>query len=53
MLPARSTGLRRESVANVTQIVTADKADLTERAGKLSSAKLELVLSGVDTILGR
>ena len=53
VLPARSTGLRRESVANVTQIVTADKADLTERAGKLSRAKLELVLSGVDTVLGR
>ena len=37
-LPARSTGLRRESVANVTQVVTLDKGDLTQRAGKLSRA---------------
>ena len=53
VLPARSTGLRRESVANVTQIVTLDKSDLTERTGKLSQAKLDLVLSGIDTVLGR
>ncbi len=53
LLPARATGLRRESVANVTQSVTLDKRDLTERAGKLSRAKLELVLSGLDTLTGR
>lgn len=52
-LTARATGLSRESVANVSQIVTVDKAILTERVGKLSSAKLELVLSGIDVVLGR
>jgi mRNA interferase MazF len=53
LLPARATGLRRESVANVTQVVTLDKSDLTERAGKLSRAKLELVLEGLETLVGR
>lgn len=47
------TGLSKESVANVSQIVTLDKTDLTERAGKLPRSKLELVLSGIDVILGR
>jgi mRNA interferase MazF len=52
-LTARATGLPRRSVANVSQIVTLDKADLTERTGRLSPSKLELVLAGVETVLGR
>ena len=52
-LTARSTGLSRDSVANVSQLVTLDKGDLTERAGKLSDAKLGLVLAGIDIVLGR
>jgi mRNA interferase MazF len=52
-LPSSATGLPRESVANVSQVVTLDKTDLTERAGKLSRSKLELVLSGIDAVLGR
>ena len=47
------TGLAKESVANVSQVVTLDKTDLTERTGKLSRAKLELVLAGIDVVLGR
>lgn len=53
VLPARSTGLPRNSVANVTQVVTLDKADLTDRVGKLSAAKMNAVLAGVNTVLGR
>ena len=53
LLPSSATGLPRESVANVSQVVTLDKTDLTERAGKLSRSKLELVLSGIDAVLGR
>jgi len=47
------TGLPRDSVANVSRIVTLDKTTLTERFGKLSAAKLELVLAGIDVVLGR
>ena len=53
LLPPSVTGLPKESVANVSQLVTLDKADLTERTGKLSRTKLELVLSGIDVVLGR
>ena len=52
-LPSTATGLPKDSVANVSQIVTVDKAALTQRMGKLSRAKLELVLSGIDVVLGR
>ncbi len=52
-LTTRATGLPRDSVANVSQVVALDKSILTERVGKLSSAKLDLVLAGIDTVLGR
>jgi mRNA interferase MazF len=52
-LPARLTGLPRESVANVSQIVSVDKDLLSARVGKLPRSKLELVLSGIDTVLGK
>lgn len=49
----RATGLGRDSVANVSQIVAVDKSILTERVGRLPSAKLELVLAGIVMVLGR
>jgi mRNA interferase MazF len=52
-LPSAATGLPKDSVANVSQIVTIEKSELTERVGKLSRAKLELVLAGIDVVLGR
>lgn len=53
LLSAAATGLPKDSVANVSQIVTIDKVALTERVGKLPRAKLDLVLSGIDVVLGR
>jgi mRNA interferase MazF len=52
-LTPAATGLPKESVANVSQVVAVDKALLTERVGKLSKAKLDLVLSGIDIVLDR
>ena len=53
LLSARITGLPKESVANVSQLVTLDREALTERVGALSAKKLELVLLGIDIVLGR
>jgi mRNA interferase MazF len=53
LLPARSTGLSKDSVANVSQIVTVGRSILTERVGHLSRAQLALVLTGIDVVLGR
>ena len=52
-LPARLTGLPKDSVANVTQVVTLDRSSLTDRVGMLPDGKLELVLFGIDVVLGR
>ncbi len=52
-LSARITGLPKDSVANVSQLVTVDKGFLTVRTGKLSLSKLELVLAGIAVILGK
>ena len=53
LLSARTTGLPKDSVANVSQIVSLDKELLTERMGKIPRAKLELILAGLDVIVGR
>ena len=53
LLSLRLTGLPKDSVANVSQIVTLDKALLTDRTGKLPRAQLGLILSGIDVVLGR
>jgi mRNA interferase MazF len=53
LLPARTTGLPKDSVANASQIITLDRELLVEEVGKLSKRQLELVLSGIDIILGR
>lgn len=53
LLKASATGLDRDSVVNVSQIVTLDKSSLTECVGKIPQRKLELVLAGIDVVLGR
>jgi len=52
-LPSRATGLPKSSVANVSQLVTVDREALTERAGRLSESTIELVMAGIDIVLGR
>jgi mRNA interferase MazF len=52
-LPANATGLPKQSVANVSQLVTLDKTELAECTGTLPRRTLELVLSGIDVVLGR
>jgi len=52
-LPTDATRLPKDSVANASQIITLDKSVLIERVGKLPGAKLNLVLSGLDAVLGR
>jgi mRNA interferase MazF len=53
LLPARSTGLGRDSVANVSQLLTLDRDALTERAGRISARQLTLIFVGIDLVLGR
>ena len=53
VLPARATRLSKDSVANVSQLVTLDRGVLDEHVAKLSLRRVEMILSGVDVVLGR
>lgn len=46
-LPKRSVDLGRDSVVNVSQLLTLDKRFLTERAGRITDAKLRQVEDGL------
>jgi mRNA interferase MazF len=52
-LSSKITGLPKDSVANVSQIITIDRNALVEPVGKLSLAKIELIFSGIDIVFGR
>jgi len=52
-LSAAATSLPKDSVANVSLVVALDKLQLVERIGKISRRQFELVLAGLDVILGR
>ena len=52
-LSTRLTGLPKDSVANVSQIITLDKGVLKARVGKLPNLKVQLILSGTDIVLGK
>jgi mRNA interferase MazF len=53
MLSAKATGLPKDSVANSSQLITLDRALFTDEVGKLSKRQLDLILSGIDIVLGR
>lgn len=53
LLPTRTSGLPRDSVANVSQVLTIDRDLLRDRIGKLPRPKLDLILSGIDLVLGK
>ncbi len=52
LLTGKATGLSRDSVANVSQLVAIDKSRLTDRVGKISRLKVEHLLTGIDVVLG-
>ena len=53
LLPRSETGLEQDSVANVSLIIALDKQQLTDRVRKLPRRRFELILAGIDVILGR
>jgi mRNA interferase MazF len=51
LVPAQASGLPKDSVANVSQVVTVDRDFLTERAGRLRGRALEAVEDGLRLVL--
>jgi mRNA interferase MazF len=52
LIPAKAAGLPKDSVANVSQIVTLDRDYLTEPAGRLRGPLLKNVETGLRLVLG-
>jgi mRNA interferase MazF len=50
-LPQTATTLLKDSVANISQVITIDKSFLTERVGSLSSTYLHQVEVGLRLVL--
>jgi len=51
-VPATASGLRRDSVVNVTAIVTLDKSDLDPETARLPDALMDDVDRGLRRVLG-
>lgn len=53
LLPAKVTDLPKDSVANVSLIVALDRSQLSELASQLPQRQMDLILAGIDVVLGR
>jgi len=51
LLPAKATGLPKDSVANVSQVITVDRDFLLERAGRVRGQLLKDVDKGLRLVL--
>jgi mRNA interferase MazF len=51
LIPARASGLPRDSVANIGQLITLDRGVLTERVGRLSKTLVGQVDGGLRLVL--
>jgi len=52
LISAKSTGLRKDSVANVSQVVTVDRAFLDQRIGRASPQVMSAIDAGLKLVLG-
>ena len=51
LIPATDSGLPKDSVANVSQIITLDRTFLTEKCGRMSSRIMKAVDDGIRLVL--
>ena len=51
LLKKGEANLRKDSVANITQLVTVDKADLVERIGTLSLPRVREIVAGIRLLI--
>ncbi len=51
LVPANASGLPRDSVANVSQLITIDRDDLTDRVGRLPGRVMARVDLGLRIVL--
>lgn len=44
-------GLKKDSVINISQIITVDKSDLVEKIGRLPPSKINQIIEGIKLLL--
>ena len=52
LVPAKASGLPRDSVANVSQVITVDRDYLLDRAGRIRGQLMKDIDSGLRLVLG-
>jgi mRNA interferase MazF len=52
LLPAKAAGLPKDSIANVSQVITLDRDSLTEPAGRIAGQLMKDVENGLRLVLG-
>jgi mRNA interferase MazF len=53
MLKKKLTGLAKDSVANVSQIISLDKSVLTEKCGRVPESYIKQIFHGLDIVFCR
>jgi mRNA interferase MazF len=51
LVPAHASGLARDSVVNVSQLITLDRSFLTEAIGRISEQLMSEVVAGLRLVL--
>ena len=51
LVPAHASGLERDSVVNVSQLITLDRSFLTEAVGRISERLMSEVVAGLRLVL--
>ena len=51
LLKKGEADLQKESVVNVTQVVTVDRSELSEKIGTLSSARMHQIIAGLKLVI--
>lgn len=52
LIPAKAAGLRKDSVANVSQVITVDRQFLLEHVGRVRGQVLKDIENGLRLVLG-
>ena len=52
LIPAKASGLRKDSIANVSQVITVDREFLIELAGRVRGRLLKDIETGLRLVLG-
>ena len=52
LVPAHGSGLGRETVANVAQVLTLERRQVRETSGRLATSVLQAIASGLELVLG-